>query len=212
MLFMINMPTNIPPCLANRDVCSDKIGAPLLQRDLCFIDVETTGPVCGFHEIVEIGAVRASSDAGTVRGELNIRLLARHPERLTEEAKRVNGYSHVEWVSDFNDDAAKWKQLVSFSNGCVPVCHNPSFDRAFLSLGALENGIAGLQVGHHWIGTESLAWPLFREGSLERFSLDGLCVFFGLGSEPEPHRALEGARRCLAVYLRLMALSSSAVQ
>ncbi|MFO1498013.1 MAG: hypothetical protein U1G07_06400 [Verrucomicrobiota bacterium] len=28
------------------------------DKDLCFIDIETTGPVIGFHEIIDIAFIR----------------------------------------------------------------------------------------------------------------------------------------------------------
>jgi DNA polymerase III epsilon subunit-like protein len=86
------------------------------------------------------------------------------------------------------------------------VCHNPSFERAFLSLAAANCGVFDLGLDHHWIGTESLAWPFVKHHRLERFSLESLCQFLKVPSEPQPHSAIGGAEACLRVYRELMDL------
>jgi DNA polymerase III epsilon subunit-like protein len=86
----------------------------------------------------------------------------------------------------------------------VPVCHNPSFDRAFITLAAAEHGILELGLDYHWIGTESLAWPFYKQGVLSSLSLESLCAFFEVGVEPRPHTALDGALACWRVYQALM--------
>jgi DNA polymerase III epsilon subunit-like protein len=176
----------------------------MCQRDLCFIDVETTGAIFGFHEIIEVGAVRMSPDFTVCRGEMTFKLLPRHPERLTADAQRVNGYSLSAWRDAVVDPRKKWDEFASFAAGSIPVCHNPSFDRAFVTLGALEYGVSDLRMDHHWIGTESLGWPLVYSGRIKEFSLNGFCRILGIPAEPEPHKAMEGARTCLMVYRGLM--------
>ena len=87
---------------------------------------------------------------------------------------------------------------------CTPVCHNSSFDRAFITLSAAESGVDDLGVDYHWIGTESLGWPLYQYGFMEKLSLETLCMFLEVGLEPRPHNALDGARACWRVYGALM--------
>jgi DNA polymerase III epsilon subunit-like protein len=201
------MPVSIPACSAKPDASFESGGAPLIERDLCFIDVETTGAMFGYHEVIEIGAIRVSADTSVNFGEINLRLSPSHPERLTLAAQRTNGYSAESWLDVEGDALGAWQRFVAFVAGSVPVCHNPSFDRAFLTLGALDQGITDLCLDHHWIGTESLGWPLFCTGHMERLSLEALCEYLGVQPEPLPHKALEGARSCLAVYRRLMKLT-----
>ena len=176
----------------------------LFVRDLCFIDVETTGSVFGYHEVIEVGAVRVFSDASVVKAEMSFKLRPHHPNRLTDVARAINGYSENGWQHAEDGPSAKWKEFSAFAIGCVPVCHNPSFDRAFIELSAQENGVTNLGMDYHWIGTETLAWPLFRSGRLQQLTLKTLCEFFGIPHEPIPHRALAGAMTCLAVYRALM--------
>lgn len=177
---------------------------PLSQRDLCFIDSETTGPMFGFHEIVEIGAVRTSPDALKVLGTWERRIKPRFPERATEYALSLNGYSRERWVDAAEPDAVLWNGFRSFVEGCVPVCHNPSFDRAFVTMAASSSGVPDVGLDYHWIGTESLAWPLYREGLISKLSLESICDYFGVPREPLPHSGLNGAETCRQAYLAIL--------
>lgn len=95
--------------------------------------------------------------------------------------------------------------FLKFSNDCVPVAHNPSFDRSFVTMAAAAAGIDRLELDYHWIGTESLAWPLFSARRISNLSLGAICEHFGVPKEPDPHRAINGAEACREAYLALMA-------
>src|ERR1041385_7757617 len=135
------------------------------QRDLCFIDVETTGPLIGFHEIIDIGVIRTCAEAKNVRLEWHRRIAPLHPERITPFAKELNGISVGSWTTEL-PSREFWEEFVATVSDAVPVCHNPSFERAFISLAAAAHGISELGLARHWIGTESLAWPLVKYRSL----------------------------------------------
>ncbi len=176
----------------------------LLARDLCFLDVETTGSVFGYHEIVDIAAVRTVPDASTILRKWHKRIRPRHPERFSSYARDLNGYTPELWAGTEEPTPSLWKEFVAFVKDCVPVCHNPSFDRAFITLAATKHDILELGLDYHWIGTESLAWPLYKQGVLPSLSLESLCTFFGVGVEPRPHTALNGALACWRVYQALI--------
>ena len=92
--------------------------------------------------------------------------------------------------------------------GGVPVCHNPAFDRVFITLAAADVGVNSIGVDHHWIGTESIAWPMYKKGRLgEKLSLSELCARLNLEPEPNPHSALGGAELCRQLYEALMEFS-----
>ena len=176
----------------------------LLARDLCFLDVETTGSVFGYHEIVDIAAVRTVPDAAIILGKWHKRIRPRHPERFSSYARELNGYTPELWVDAEELTVQLWNEFVTFVRDCVPVCHNPSFDRAFITLAAAQQGILELGLDYHWIGTESLSWPLYKQGALPSLSLESLCLSFEVGAEPRPHTALNGALACRRVYQALM--------
>jgi DNA polymerase III alpha subunit (gram-positive type) len=179
--------------------------------DLCFLDVETTGPVFGFHELIDIGAIRTSPDASVIKGRWSEKVRPRHPERLTAVAREVNGFQPEEWATARESSVDLWRSFAAFAEGCVPVCHNPSFDRAFITLAASAVDVVDLRLDYHWIGTESLAWPLYRRGVLTELSLDGLCTFIDVPLEPRPHSASTGAETCHRVYRALLARQAEAV-
>jgi len=176
----------------------------LREQALCFIDVETTGTVFGYHEIVDIAALRTAPDASVVRGTWHRRIRPRYPERISSYARKLNGYTPELWANAEDSTVHLWNEFVTFVKGCVPVCHNPTFDRAFLTLAAAEQDVLELGMDYHWIGTESLAWPFYRQGVLPGLSLESLCIFFEVGAEARPHTALGGAFACWRVYQVLM--------
>lgn len=179
-----------------------------MKRNLCFIDIETTGAVFGYHEIIEIGAVLTDPSGSSVLGRRGGRLKPLHPERITPVAQQINEYSDAGWASARPSDRGFWGGLAEFWRDCTPVCHNPSFERAFITLAAFGAGVEELGLAFHWIGTESLGWPLYERGLLPKFSLSGLSAYFGLDSEPYPHTAMAGADACREVYVKLMAAHS----
>lgn len=176
---------------------------PAKDKDLCFLDVETTGAIIGFHEIIEIGVIRTCPSARIIRFRWGRRVAPLFPERTTPTARKINGFCEGEWTRE-TPSKLFWEGFVSRVADGVPVCHNPSFERAFISLAAAHCGVSDLCLDHHWIGTESLAWPLVKLHSLERFSLEGICQYLGIPAEPRPHSALAGADACLRLYQRLL--------
>jgi len=179
---------------------------PPLERSLCFIDVETTGPEFGFHEIIDVAAIRTPPDGRHEVGRWSRRVLPGFPERITDRAREVNGFDPSLWRGSVESTADLWSSFARFVDGCMPVCHNPSFDRSFITLAARATGVLDLGLDYHWIGTESLAWPLVRRGLMPVFSLEGISSRLLGYSEPIPHTALAGAETCRAVYLALMRL------
>lgn len=178
----------------------------LRERDLCFIDTETTGTQVGYHELIEIAAIRASSDGQVVKGEWSARMLPKFPERITTAAQQLNGFSLEAWRDISQPPVTIWRSFVEFVSGCVPVCHNPSFDRPFITLAAASYGILELGLDYHWIGVESLAWPLYGAGMFSKLSLADICRGLGIPPEPAMHGAVNGAATCRQVYLALMKL------
>lgn len=176
----------------------------LISLDLCFLDTETTGPRFGHHEIIDVAAVRTTPDGGTIRGTWHKRIRPRHPERITDFARKHNGFEVSEWDREPLSSNELWEDFARFAKDAVPVCHNPAFDRAFVELEASHQGVQVLGLDYHWIGTESLAWVLYRRGDVKRINLEALLESFELDPEPRPHTALKGAQSCRLAYLVLM--------
>lgn len=176
----------------------------LRARDLCFLDIETTGSIFGYHEIIDIAVIRTSARDLSDGNKWVKRIKPQHPERISPEAQMLTTFDERGWQTAETSTEGLWMEFADFVRGGVPVCHNPSFERAFISLTASAHGIADLGLDYHWIGTESMAWPLYVCGLIPTLSLDALCRFFNVPSEIHPHKALEGARACLRVYIAFM--------
>src|SRR5262249_6684738 len=150
----------------------------LRDMDLCCIDIETTGSIIGYHEIIELGAIRTSPDAEEVLGECTVRVMPVYLERATPFAMELNGFSIESWK-----DALPLREglihLAEYTRSAVPVCHNPSFDRAFIQLAASAVGVE-LGLDYHWIGTESLAWLRYKRGQFVSVRLPDLCAALGI--------------------------------
>jgi DNA polymerase III epsilon subunit-like protein len=182
-----------------------RLEVSLSERDLCFIDTETTGSLIGYHEVIEVAAVRTSADGLILRGEWSAKILPEFPERITPVAQKLNSFSRDTWRDASPSSKSLWQGFATFVSGCVPVCHNPSFDRAFVTLAAASQGVLELELDYHWIGTESLAWPLYQAGLIPKLSLADVCRFVGIPPEPAVHGASNGAAACRDVYQRLIA-------
>lgn len=174
------------------------------KSDLCFIDIETTGARFGYHEIIAIGAIRTSNEGVEVKGEWETKLQPHFHKQITKIARQINGFSKQNWLTAPKPSRAIWTSFVKFVSGCTPVCHNPPFERAFITIAAAKEGIFDLKLDYHWIGTESLGWPLFIDGKLTKLSLNAISEYFGLPEEPTPHTALNGAVACRKAYLALL--------
>src|SRR5438552_2917930 len=176
----------------------------LRSRDLCFLDIETTGSTFGYHEIIEIAVIRTSPRELSDCNKWLRQIKPQHPERISPEAHMLTEFDELEWQTAVASTKQLWMEFADFVRGTIPVCHNPSFERAFISLASSAHGISDLGLDYHWIGTESLAWPLYFCGLIPTLSLDALCRFYNLPPEIHPHKALEGARACLRVYSAFM--------
>jgi len=184
------------------------IGDQFRRRRLCFIDIETTGPIFGFHEIIDIAVIRLSP-AGNQELVWQKLLKPKFPDRVSPEARKLNGFSVEAWAGAEEADPEIWSSFATIVKDSVAVCQNPSFDRAFISLAASKCGIDNLGLDYHWIGTESLAWPLYAFKLIPDLRLESICAYFKIPSESLPHNALPGARTCLEVYRALMAFYSN---
>src|SRR5260370_1073879 len=89
------------------------------QRDLCFIDLETTGPLIGFHEIIDVGVIRTCPEAKNVLFEWCRQIAPLYPERVTAFAKNLNGFSPESWTAEL-PSSEFWEEFVSKVSGAVP--------------------------------------------------------------------------------------------
>lgn len=131
-----------------------KAPSSLLNLDghmLVAVDVETTGRLAGYHEIIQIAVVPLTSSIEPVPNvnPFYMDIAPEHPERVEHNASMVHGLDIATlmdncpdgWrVADLFDE---WFQSLDlpFNKRLVPLAHNWAFERGFLT---------------HWLGIESM--------------------------------------------------------
>ncbi len=181
---------------------------------LAHLDVETTGLVAGYHEMIDAGFVITDLD-GNVVDSLYIRIQPEHPERLSAGAALVNGF-----------DAAKWKQLgalstkqavdtiISFNHRAAGdkhvllVAFNSQFDAGFLDALMHREGHSWRERFHYFVlDIPSMAWSLgYRD-----LTGAALAKQLKLPDEPrvaEDHTGMTGAMLNVRIYKALRALGA----
>ena len=179
---------------------------------LAHLDVETTGLVAGYHEMIDAGFVITDLD-GNVVDSLYIRIQPEHPERLSAGAAKVNGF-----------DAAKWKELgalttkqavdtiIAFNKRAAGdkhvllVAFNSQFDAGFLDALMHREGHTWRELFHYFVlDIPSMAWSLgYRD-----LTGAALAKKLNLPDEPrvaEDHTGLTGAMLNVRIYKALQAL------
>ena len=71
------------------------------NKNLAFIDIETTGFNVETQEIIEIGCVIVAQNdgiPGEVIDEFDLKVKPEHLEAADPEALSVNGYNEAEWL------------------------------------------------------------------------------------------------------------------
>jgi DNA polymerase III alpha subunit (gram-positive type) len=180
---------------------------------LAFVDVETTGLVPGYHEMIDIGIVMTDLD-GAELGHLFVRIQPDHPERTDEGARAVNAYEEDRWreLGALSAEAAI-DRIVSFheqnagSRNVLMVAFNSHFDAAFLDHLFRSRERSWRELYHYFIlDLPSMAW------SLGIRDLTGTSIANKLGVADEPHVAelhtgITGARLNARIYRALLALT-----
>jgi DNA polymerase III epsilon subunit-like protein len=188
-------------------------GSPAERPDdwlLAFIDVETTGLVPGYHEMIDVGVVMTDLD-GRVRDSLFLRLQPLHPERLSPGAQRVNGFDAVRWraVSALSPRAAVdsfvgFHRRTAAGHHVLMVAFNSQFDAAFLDHLFRESGRSWRELYHYFVlDVPSMAWSLgYRD-----LRNDALARKLGVPDEPRvavEHTGLTGAMLNVRIYQALV--------
>lgn len=177
---------------------------------LAFIDVETTGLVPGYHEMIDIGIVMTDLE-GVEQDTLFIRIQPEHPERTQEGAREVNAFDAERWkrLGALSTDQAI-DRIVSFHNrtagdkSVLMVAFNSHFDAAFLDHLFRAGDRSWRELYHYFIlDLPSMAWSLGHRG------LTGQSLAMKLGVEDEPHVAelhtgITGAQLNARIYRALI--------
>ncbi|MDR1767881.1 MAG: DEDD exonuclease domain-containing protein [Propionibacteriaceae bacterium] len=171
------------------------VGLPLSQVCFVVVDLETTGagPQAA---ITEIGAVKARG--GEILGEFQT--LVDPEQHIPASISVLTGITDA-MVAGRPTMAAVLPSFLAWSEGCVLVAHNASFDIGFLKR-------ACAQLDYEWPGnqvvdTVALARQALLRDEVRNFKLGTLAAHFHTSVEPN-HRALSDARATLDVLHGLL--------
>ncbi len=177
---------------------------------LAFIDVETTGLLPGYHEIIDIGIVMTDLEGNQV-DSLFLRVMPNHPERLSLGAKKVNAFDLQRWIelgalsiTDAADSIVSFHNQTAGSKSVLMVAFNSHFDAAFLDHFFRTAGRTWRELYYYYIlDIPSMAWSLgFRD-----LTADDLMEMYNVPDEPhvpELHTGITGAMLNVRLYRSLL--------
>lgn len=192
------------------------VGAPD-QWMLAHLDVETTGLVAGFHEMIDFGIVYTDLD-GRVRDSLFLRIMPEHPERISEGARRVNGFDVARWRAHGAlsqqaavDSLRSFHRRAAGNHSVMLVAFNSHFDAAFLDHLFRSRGGTWRELYHYFVlDIPSMAWAL----GLRDLTGAGLSRRLGVADEPrvaDEHTGITGAMLNVRIYQALRARGMSPI-
>jgi DNA polymerase III epsilon subunit-like protein len=185
--------TSTPAFVAAMDLPRPVEGTPASRPDLwrlAFVDVETTGLVPGWHEMIDIGMVITDLE-GVSLDSLFLRIQPEHPERLSEGAREVNAFDAARWrergalaPAQAADSIVRFRERVAGEAHVLMVAYNSQFDTAFLDHLFRGSGRSWRELFHYFVlDVPSMAWALGHR------ELTGSAITARLGVPDEPHVA-----------------------
>ena len=178
---------------------------------LAIVDVETTGLVPGWHEMIDLGVVMTDLD-GRVVDSLFVRIMPRHPERISEGARRVNGFDAARWrrvraltPQRAVDSLVAFHRRVAGTRPTLMVAFNSQFDAAFLDHLFRARGSSWRRLYHYFVlDIPSMAWAL----GMRDLTNGALAARLGVPDEPrvaDEHTGITGAMLNVRIYQALRA-------
>ena len=185
------------------------------SRLLVHIDVETTGLVAGYHELIDAGVIVTTID-GDIVDRLFLRMMPDHPERLDPGAAAVNGFSVSRWRSLDALEAAQGARALnafllkySTDHQLIFTAFNVGFDQRFIMHFLKSHNLAFNTFFHYiMLDLPSMAWAL----GAKSLSGDGISAHFGIPAEvkdPMLHTGETGAAFNVALYQAMLGQLSS---
>jgi len=186
----------------------------LFNNIIASVDVETSGTVAGFHEIIQIAIVPLErlQPAGAPF-YTNIR--PKYPERRDQNSLDINGLSIEELMNAPSKERAidlfsEWFEELNLPCGgkIIVLAHNSFFEHGFLRAWL---GQEGLDNFFHYLYRDAMTcalaikdkMALVGESPFESVSLTNLCKVYGITNE-KPHDALADALAEAELYKALL--------
>lgn len=174
------------------------------ERPLAFVDVETTGLDPRVNDIVDLAVITVDQDSIEELHRYNTRVMPPTDTVVHEKAVEVNGFDREVWQkSNALPLETAMKVFSEVTREAIMVAHNITFDWSFIEEAFRKTGIDN-HMDYHRIDMFTLAWSKLYWTNIQRFNLKHICEYIGIGEEPEPHRAINGAEKILQVYRELI--------
>jgi len=177
------------------------------NKNLAFLDVETTGFDPEKHEIIELACVIVKQNDGVpgeVVEEFEFKIKPEKLENAEAEALAINGYNEMEWMFAVSLEQAM-KVFAEKTKDCIFVAHNAAFDYSFI---AKAFGITNIKNEMFYAKIDTLSYAYAKLGNdptQTKFSLGALCERFGITND-RAHTALADTRATVEVYRKMLEL------
>ena len=164
------------------------------------LDVETTGLGTSKDRIIEIGVVEVVNYEPT--DEHFHQIVNPRNILLPSDITRLTGLTDQDLVGKPRFSMIA-KDLLEFIGDSMIVAHHANFDRQFVNSELARAHLPRIP-DERWVCSLKLAKSKLR---LRSYSLDSLCMYFGISLAPrKKHGALIDARLTAQLYSRLRAL------
>ena len=177
---------------------------------MAHLDVETTGLVPGYHEMIDAGFVYTDLD-GNVVDQLFVRIQPEFPERQSPGAQKVTGFDVAKWkerkalsTHDAIQRIFEFHNRVAAGKHVLLTTFNSQFDTAFLDALLRRENRSWREMYHYFVlDIPSMAWSLgFRD-----LTYAGLTARLGVQDEPhatEDHTGIADAMLNVRIYQALL--------
>lgn len=176
-----------------------------------FLDTETTGLDPKYNEIIDIWARRCKiiyDDIFTffpvsihLIDEGGGKIKPEHPERISDVAKKLNGYNREDW-KDAEDFYSVYARIHPLFKDSVIVGSQPAFDISFINENLPDKAKLSTR---HIVDLASFSHILMVQGLLDSASMSKSSDYFKVPPE-EVHTAFSGVAQTEIVYERFLNL------
>lgn len=157
------------------------------MRDLCFVDLETTGLDSSVHEIIEVAIIRTTPSL-EVKEEFHALVIPENLEKASPKALEINHYSHAKWESEAISLSEAMKKTSLLTEGCIFAGHNTPFDEKFLRAAFLKVDLKP-NWDYHSFDTSQIAVLFQMQKRVRSVSLGKLLTVFGIKVDKQLHSA-----------------------
>ena len=179
---------------------------------MAHVDIETTGLVPGYHEMIDVGIVMTDLRGKEV-DRLFLRVMPDYPGRAQAGAVAVNGFSLERWNELGNitpkqavDKIVDFHRRVAGDRHVLFVGYNAWFDLSFIDHLFRQQGKTWRSLYHYFVlDLPSMAWSL----GIHNLAAEEIAAKLGIEAEtknPLEHTGITGAEFNANVYRALLGI------